>query len=88
MTPRQKELARHALGLKDGRKKSYRNRFFAGQGHPDYDDWIGLVRAGHAIKHSRRPVNGDFLFTLTTAGAQAVLEPAETLCPEDFPEAA
>ena len=48
MTPRQIELARHALGLRPGCLVSYRNRFLAGPGHPDYADWQAMVAAGQA----------------------------------------
>lgn len=90
MTPRQKELARHALGLGNGQAKSYRNRFVAGPGHPDYDDWLAMMAAGEAGRREAKtlPFGGDDLFWLTPHGAQAVLEPGETLCREDFPEAA
>jgi hypothetical protein len=40
LTPRQIELARHALGLPNQYKKSYRNRFVAGGNHPDQNDWL------------------------------------------------
>ena len=90
MTPRQKELARHALGLGNGQKKSYRNRFVAGPGHPDYNDWMIMMAASEAYRREAKtlPFGADDLFRLTTRGAMAVLEPGETLCREDFPEAA
>ena len=48
MTPSQRELARHALGLPNKMRTSYRNRFVAGHGHDDYDDWREMCSAGYA----------------------------------------
>lgn len=86
MTPRQKELARHALGLDGRRKQSYRNRFWAGPGHDDFEDWQAMVAAGLALVSE--PAAGhrpDHAFWLTRPGATAALNKGETLCPEDFP---
>lgn len=86
MTPRQKELARHALGLDGRRKQSYRNRFWAGPGHEDFEEWQELVAAGLAFV--RAPDAGhrpDHAFWLTRSGAEQALLAGETLCPEDFP---
>lgn len=83
MTPKQVELARHALGLDGKRATSYRNRFFAGSGHADYDDWIYMVGSGDAERTGlsyRR-----YFFYLTPQGAEKALRPGETLCAEDFP---
>lgn len=84
MTPRQKELARHALGLKDGRTVSFRNSFHAGPGHADYDDWIAMRDAGHA-RHQPAQGSGYDVFWMTYAGAHLVVEDGERLDPEDFP---
>lgn len=78
MTAAQVELARHALGLTMGRKRSYRNHFCARAGHSDYADWRAMSEAGWA-RH------GAPFFWLTRAGAHAVLRPGESLDPEDFP---
>lgn len=87
MTPAQKELARHALGLPNRQRKSYRNRFVAGNGHPDYLDWLVMVEDGNAERRGGKalPYGGDDFFWLTRKGAEAALEPGEKLCPEDFP---
>lgn len=87
MTPRQKELARHALGLDGTRKRSYRNRFFAGPGHDDFEDWCDMVLAGYARGSQPDPERGrtDHAFWLTRKGAHAALNKRESLCPEDFP---
>lgn len=92
MTPKQIELARHALGLDGKRKQSYRNRFFAGPGHDDFEDWQEMVSAGFA-KVWQVPKGwmvpgqvADHQFRLTRAGAEAALRKGERLCPEDFPK--
>lgn len=43
LTPAQRELARHALGLPNDRKRSYRNRFIASKGHADFAEWEVMV---------------------------------------------
>lgn len=87
MTPTQKKLARHALGLDGTRKQSYRNRFFAGPGHDDFEDWCEMVLAGYARGARPDPSRGcvDHAFWLTRRGAMSALRPGERLCPEDFP---
>lgn len=86
MTPRQIELARHALGLRPGCLVSYRNRFLAGPGHPDYADWQAMVAAGQAKRlESEYLPPGDVLFLLTRAGAEAALLPGDVLNSEDWP---
>lgn len=85
MTPRQKQLARHALGLDGSRKQSYRNRFFAGPGHADFADWQELVATGFAREREPNAVRPDHAFWLTREGADAALNKGERLCPEDFP---
>ncbi len=86
LTPRQRELARHALGLNGERKSSYRNRFVAGPGHDDHPEWMRLCRKGAAERRTARAVlGGSDLFWLTRQGAEAALNAGETLDPEDFP---
>jgi len=85
MPPRQIALARHALGLKPGCLVSYRNRFLAGPGHPDYADWQAMVAAGQAKRlESEYLPPGDVLFYLTRAGAEAALLPGDVLDPEEW----
>lgn len=89
MTPKQIELARHALGLDRRHTTSYRNRFVAGPGHDDYNDWMDLVATGLA-EHwdaSTIPFGGCDLFWLTKAGAELALKTHESLSIEDFPDA-
>ena len=87
MTPRQTELARHALGLPNPYNRSYRNRYIAGSKHPSYADWQGMVKNGLAKFRDGEslPFGGSHLFSLTRKGADAALLPGEKLCPEDFP---
>lgn len=83
MTPEQRKMARHALGLKDGRTVSYRNRYAAALGTTIELEWDEMVQRGWA----ERGADGTTIvrFCLTEAGAQAVLEPGERLDREDFP---
>lgn len=91
MTPRQIELARHALGLPNKRRCSYRNHFVAGRGHNDYTEWCDMTAPGngYAIRLDGGKLTGnDFCFVLTEKGAKAALSKGEKLDPEDFPVAA
>lgn len=86
MSPGQIELARHALGLPNSQRRSYRNSFVAGPGHVDYDEWIAMVASGDAVCRdgARLPFGGNDLFHLTRKGATAALKPQELLDTEDF----
>ena len=84
MTPRQRELARHAIGLPNDKRQSYRNRFIAGRGHVDFADWMAMVNDGHAVKRDMAGPN--YSFHLTHKAATQALEPGERLDREDFPE--
>jgi hypothetical protein len=84
MTPQQIKLARHALGLPNARRQSYRNFFTAGVRHPDYYDWIAMVDDENAKKSTSAKPDGDDIFWLTVKGAQAALYTGESLDPEDF----
>ena len=81
MTRDQKTLARHALGLPNAQKRSYRNRYFTG---PSDQAWDAMLAAGQANVEPRP--GGQRMFWLTQAGAKAALEPGESLCTEDFPD--
>jgi hypothetical protein len=86
MSPKQRDLARHALGLPNVLRRSHRNHFVAGPDHDDYQDWMVLVVRGDAKRRLGNPLTGgDDLFTLTRAGAERALDPGESLDPEDFP---
>lgn len=89
MTPTQRELARHALGLGNEHARSYRNHFVAGRDHADHPDWMDMVRAREAVCWpNRKSFGGDDLFKLTACGARAALNDGESLDPEEFPGAA
>lgn len=86
MTPEQRELARHALGLPNDRNMSYRNRFCAGTGHDDLPDWCAMVFRGWAAASApQKSLGGDRMFWLTMDGANLAINPGERLDPEDFP---
>jgi hypothetical protein len=85
MTPEQIELARHALGLPNKRRISYRNHFVAGEGHPDYVAWCDMVEKGFAQWKNGSPLTGgDPVFWLTMAGASRALRIGEALDIDDF----
>jgi hypothetical protein len=86
MTPRQRELARHALGLPNERDRSYRNRFCCSSG-ANFDDWMAMAEAGEA-RFVDPGTSTMRWFALTETGAREALQPLETLDPEDFPEVA
>ena len=83
MTAEQKALARHALGLPNGARRSYRNRYVASNGTSAWKDWQELVGRGLAVAGHLGTERA--IFHLTTAGARAALTLGERLCPEDFP---
>lgn len=86
LSPVQRELARHALGLPTRGGRSYRNSFVAGPDHDDYVHWLAMVADGNAVRYAGRQLFGwDDLFRLTPTGAEAALDPGEKLCPDDFP---
>jgi tryptophanase len=89
MTPRQIDLARHALGLPNNQRVSYRNRFVAGKGHFDYEDWCAMVQAKDAIVAAGEHLlmGSDDYFYLTLQGAKKAILPGESLDREDFPAA-
>lgn len=89
MTPAQIDLARHALGLPNSNRKTYRNRFVTGPGAgcTDHGEWMAMVEAGDAGRRDGKtlPFDGDDMFWLTPKGAKAALKRGEKLCAEDFP---
>lgn len=86
MTPSQKELARHALGLPNKKNLSYRNRFCAGEGHVSYQNWMNMVAEGYAVKQDGPLWGGDSMFYLTLKGALLACERKEHLSQEDTTE--
>lgn len=81
----QKQIARHALGLPNKNKKSYRNGYATYASMSQYLEWSDMVAKGLAVQ-SKQPVptSGIITFHLTEAGALLALESGETLDPEDF----
>jgi hypothetical protein len=79
MTYRQRELARHALGLPNKKRTTNRNHFFTAQDGKDYDDWCALFAEGSATRRD----GPDSMFYLTWAGALGALGPGESISRED-----
>lgn len=89
MSPKQLELARHALGLPNERRQSYRNSFVTGEESSDHPTWMEMVEAGHAKRREKvKGYGGMDIFWLTPSGASAALAKGERLDPEDFPAVA
>jgi hypothetical protein len=82
LSPDELRLARHALGLPNDRRCSYRNRYYVSGPN---SAWLRLVADGLAewVTDGRMICYG-----MTGAGARLALQPGETLDPEDFSEAA
>lgn len=87
LNPKQRELARHALGLTGSCRMSYRNYFSTGAGCADHVAWNEMVELGAAVAHRAvKMCAGDDVFCLTRLGAETVLNRGEKLSSEDFPE--
>ena len=86
MTPLQRKLGRHALGLRDDNKRSYRNSFVAGPKNANYAVLMRMVRDGLAKRErfGAHPENR-YVFHLTKISAEQCLDPGEALSLEDFP---
>lgn len=86
MNTDQLDLARHALGLPNKQRKSYRNHFVTGPGSLDYDNWQAMVAAGEATRRAGNALTGgDDLFRLTILGARRAVGENERLDLADFP---
>ena len=81
LTPRERELARHALGLDGSSKITTRNYAFVSEDTDELWIWVNMTCRLFAIR--KRQVGG-WSIRLTRAGALAALEPGETLNSEDF----
>lgn len=87
MNAEQIELARHALGLPNKRRLSYRNHFVCGEGHDDFVAWQEMVAAEFARRRNGSALSGgEDVFWLTPKGAKLALKRGERLDPEDFPD--
>lgn len=86
MTPRQRDLARHALGLNGVRKSASRNHFCTGV-DGDYDDWMSMVDGGLAVRSAgpRETLGGCYVFWLTPKGAELAANTGETVNEVAFP---
>jgi len=85
MSPEQRKLARHALGLDnpDAKGRSYRSRYFASRGHSAWNELHAMVGAGWMNLEDTKN-RSETLFWLTKAGATLALDAGESLDPEDF----
>lgn len=83
MTPEQRRMARHALGLDGERVVSYRNRYCAAQESAAHHAWHEMHKSGWAGE----PTYGQDVvhYHLTLPGATLALESGERLDREDFP---
>lgn len=87
LTAKQTAHVRHALGLNEGVKQSYRNRYFATAGSEVANEWEAMCALGAAGRDDCQGCPKTTLrrYFVTPAGARAVLRAGESLCPEDFP---
>lgn len=81
MTPQQRDLARHALGLSSTCTRAYRNSFVTGPGTDDHAEWLKMVGAGEAVRRdgSTLPFGGDDKFSLTFDGGQKAVGPGDSI---------
>lgn len=87
LTQKQYLLARHALGLPNDHKKSYRNHFMAADGTPDFNEWKTMEADGFAfgVKCEELWGKNNTMFRLSESGARRALFGREKLDEEDFP---
>lgn len=78
-------MARHALGLPNKQRTTYRNHFCIGPAGDGYAEWEQLVSQKLAVKQtSKSKLWGENdMFHLTLAGAKEVLESNEHISKED-----
>lgn len=81
MSEDEKRLARHALGLPNEKRVSFRNRYIAPVGGPAEETWRAMVERRFAEPSSL----GTGSFVLTIKGAMEAIEEGEALDREDFP---
>ncbi len=74
MTPKQRDIMKHALGVGRGNKTGWRNHFVTGPGSDDYADCEALVEAGMMMKRNGGPLSGgDPVYRVTDAGQDALV---------------
>jgi hypothetical protein len=89
MTSSQRSIARHMLGLPNRQRRSYRNRFCAGEGHDDYPTLLAMMEAGYLGRvAAKRMRTVEDMWFLTEEGARRALDKGESLDAEDFPRVA
>ncbi|RVT99070.1 hypothetical protein EOD42_02895 [Rhodovarius crocodyli] len=87
LTHHQRAEARAALGLPAPGNTTTRNRMAVAPDAPGkLNTWHGLVACGAAELPDAEGAQAE-VFRLTQAGALAVLQPGESLCPQEFPDA-
>lgn len=80
MTPEQRYLARHALGLPNSSGISYRNHYVTHADGPDGLQWEALCALGLAVKRAGNPISGgDPVYVLTRPGAEKAINANEHL---------
>lgn len=86
LSPKQREMIRHAIGF-DGRSKTtYRNHYVMGSGCGDHEEWMDLVRKGYATRREPSELSGgDDTFFVTRETALFVPKPDEHIS-RDFRE--
>lgn len=87
MTPKQRDLARRALGLDNpiARGRSYRNRYIALIGSDAWREWVDMAQNGEAGEDILAIGGVSQWFSLTRKGANAATNPGESLDAKDFP---
>jgi hypothetical protein len=86
LTDEQLKVARHALGLPNKKRMSYRNHFCAGPGHADYETLMQMVAQRDAIRVTGSQWGGDDMFYMTWKCALKARAPNEHLSREDCEE--
>jgi len=82
MTPEQREIARHMLGLPNRTRRSYRNRYCS-DATPEL---LAMESAGWLKRSPKaRMMTVEDMWFLTEDGARLALSKGERLDPEDFP---
>lgn len=86
MTPTQRRLARHALGLPNEANCSYRNRYTAPNSDISESNmaWLEMVGLGLAERGPKALTQYFCFYRLTRTGAELALDPGERLDEEDF----
>lgn len=84
MTDKQRQMARHALGLPNKRHVTNRDYYCIGEGGDGYAEWMSMVAEGYAVKRQHSSAfGGDDIFYLTMIGVRLALEPHEHISRDD-----